>query len=62
MKYIPGDWKITVNSYRPKGMSVPEAISTVKFEYLHGKIVIEYGEEKNQIRNRDVIISIIELL
>ena len=62
MKYIPEDWEISVSSTRPKGMSVPEPRSSVKFKYLQGNIKIEYGEEKTQIKNRDVIISLIELL
>lgn len=62
MEYIPEDWEITVNSCRPKGMSVPEPKNSVRFKYLQGNIEIEYGEEKTQIKNRDVIISLIELL
>jgi len=62
MKYIEDDWDIRVNSYRPKGMSVPEPKSWVKFEYLQGNITIEYGEEKSQHKNKELIISLIELL
>ena len=62
MKFIPEHWKVSVNYYRPKGMSTPEARNRVKFEYLKGDIVIEYGEEKSQVKNRDLIISLIELL
>ena len=62
MEYIPEDWEIAVNAIRPKGMSVAETRSSVRFKYLKGNIAIEYGEEKTQIKNRDVIISLIELL
>jgi len=62
MKFIPEHWRVSVHSSRPKGMSVPEPKSWVKFEYLHGNIVIEYGEEKSQVKNKQLIISLIELL
>lgn len=62
MEFIPEEWKVTVHSERPKGMSVPEPNTWVRFEYLHGNIVIEYGEEKSQVKNKDLVISLIELL
>lgn len=62
MEFIPEHWKVTTHSSRPKGMSVPEPISWVRFEYLQGNIVIEYGEEKSQFKNKELIISLIELL
>jgi len=46
MKYIEDDWDIRVNSYRPKGMSVPEPNTYVEFKHKYTDILIRYGEEK----------------
>jgi len=62
MEYIEDDWDIRVNSYRPKGMSVPEPITYVEFEHKHTDILIRYGEEKSTLKNKELIISLIELL
>jgi len=62
MKYIEDDWDIRVNSYRPKGMSVPEPKTYVEFKHKHTDILIRYGEEKATYKNKELIISLIELL
>ena len=60
--YNPEHWEVNVMRDRPKGMSVPEPICRVEFNYLHGNILIQYGEEKSQVKNRDKIIEMIKLL